>query len=99
MRLTLIYRIYVRLGAGQCSHAWQCLALQELQRSAASGGDVRDECLRVPLGAARGSVAAADDGDGAVLGGGHHAVHDGLGAVGEVGELKDTGGSKMGKPL
>lgn len=54
---------------------------------------MRDKGLSVPLGAAGGSVAAANDGDGTILGGRHNAIHNGLGAVAEVGELKDAGGT------
>ena len=56
-----------RLGLLERGHAGQDLALEELERGAAAGGDVRHLLSETSLLHRRNRVAAADDGDAAVL--------------------------------
>merc|ERR1712087_1065598 len=73
--------------------AWQHLALQKLQRGAATSGDEVHLVLHVPLGRGSGRVPAADDTAatrGGQLGNG---LEERLGTLGEVVELEHAGGA------
>ncbi len=66
-------------------------AFEEFEAGAAAGGDVGDLVGYAGLVDGRDGVAAADDGNGCLVGG--HGLGDGVGADGEAGELEDAGGA------
>lgn len=75
------------------SDTGKLLALEELQRSTATGRDVAELVLDTVLGGNCGSVTTTDDDDLAALSSSDGVVKSGLGAVGELLKLKDTGGT------
>merc|ERR1719424_676429 len=83
-----------RLGVLERGHAGQDLTLEELERGAAAGGDVRHLLREASLLDSRDGVAAADDGDAAVLAGDlSEGVGNVEGALGESLELEDARGA------
>ncbi len=72
-------------------HAGEFLAFEEFEAGAAAGGDVGDLVGYAGLVDGDDRIAAADDGDGGLVGG--NGVGDGVGADGEAGELEDAGGA------
>merc|ERR1719424_2478852 len=83
-----------RLGVLERGHAGQDLTLEELERGAAAGGDVRHLLREASLLDSRDGVAAADDGDAAVLAGDlSEGVGNVEGALGESLELEDAHGA------
>eukprot|EP00964_Phaeocystis_antarctica_P164350 scaffold142275_cov60-Phaeocystis_antarctica.AAC.1 len=83
-----------RLGLLERGHAGQDLALEELERGATAGGDVRHLLGEASLLHRRDRVAAADDGDAAVLAGDlGERVGDVECALGEGLKLEDAHGA------
>lgn len=78
---------------GEGSNTGQVLALQELQGSSTTSGNMGDLVNSVPLGSSGGGITTSDDRDGTVGGSGNDGIESGLGALGEGIELEDTGGA------
>lgn len=78
---------------GEGGNTGQVLALQELQGSSTTSGNMGDLVNSVPLGSSGGGISTSDDRDGAVGGGSDDGIEGGLGALGKGVELKDTGGA------
>src|ERR1700759_4497477 len=74
------------LLVGECFDAWEFLAFEELEAGAAAGGDVSDLVGIAGLVDGRDRVAAADDGDGVLVG--CDSLGDGVGAYGKARELE-----------
>lgn len=82
------------LLTGQSSNTGKLLALEELQAGTTAGRDVANLVLNTVLLGNGGSVTTTDDDDLAVLlDSVNDGVESGLGAAGELLELKDTGGT------
>ena len=77
----------------QSSNTGQLLALQQLERSTATGGNVGELVFDTVLGSNGSGVTTTDDNDGSGLGSLDSCVEGLLGSLGEGLHLEDTGGS------
>jgi hypothetical protein len=69
------------------------LALEELERSSTTGGNVAELVLLAGVGNDGSSVATSNNNSRSVLDGLDGSVEKGGGSLGKVGELEDTGGT------